>query len=113
MTKGMRVRTDDNVVVISGKDRGKTGRVVRTDPKRHRVFVEGLAMVKRHQRPTTTKESQRGAQTGGIIEREGPIHVSNVMVLDPQDNKPTRLGVRTAEGGQRQRFARRTGNAVD
>jgi large subunit ribosomal protein L24 len=113
MAKGMRIRTDDNVIVISGKDRGKTGKVVRTDPKHHRVFVEGLAMVKRHQRPTSSKEAQKGAQTGGIIEKEGPIHVSNVMLLDPQNNQPTRVGVREGEGGKRARFARRTNNPVD
>jgi large subunit ribosomal protein L24 len=113
MSKGMRIRTDDNVVVTSGKDRGKTGRVVRTDPKRRRVYVEGLSMVKRHQRAGTTKESQKGAQTGGIIEKEGPIHVSNVMLLDPQDSQPTRVGVREGEGGKRQRYARRTNNPID
>ena len=70
-------------------------------------------MVKRHQRPTSSKEAQKGAQTGGIIEKEGPIHVSNVMLLDPQDNQPTRVGVREVEGGKRARFARRTNNPID
>lgn len=113
MAKSMRVRTDDNVVVISGKDKGKSGRVVRTDPKRGYVFVEGLNIVKRHTRPRSTKDTTRGGQVGGIIEQEGPIHVSNVMLLDPQDSQPTRVGVRMGEGGKRQRFARRTGNPVD
>ena len=113
MAKRMRIRTDDNVVVVSGKDRGKTGRVVRTNPKRRQVFVEGLAIVKRHQRPTSSKEAQKGAQTGGIIEKEGPIHVSNVMLLDPQDNQPTKVGVRDGEDGKRARFARRTNNPID
>lgn len=113
MAKAMRIRTDDNVVVTAGKDRGKTGRVVRTDPKRRSVYVEGLSIVKRHQRPTSSKETQRGAQTGGIIEKEGPIHVSNVMLLDPQDNQPTRVGMRVGEGGKRARYARRTNNPID
>lgn len=113
MAKTMRIRSDDNVVVISGKDRGKTGRVVRTDPRRRQVYVEGLSMVKRHQRPTSSKETQKGAQTGGIIEKEGPIHVSNVMLLDPQDSQPTRVGMREGDGGKRQRYSRRTNNPID
>ena len=107
-----RIRTDDQVMVIGGKDRGKTGRVLRTEPANGRVYVEGLNMVKRHQRPRSVKDTQKSAQTGGIIEKEGPIHVSNVMLLDPTDNKPTRVGVRSKDG-KRERFAKRTGNAID
>jgi len=110
--KRMRIRKDDHVVVTSGKDRGKTGRVLRTDPKRRRVFVEGLNIIKRHQRPRSLKDTQRGAEAGGIIEKEGPIDVSNVMLLDPSDNKPTRVGI-TREGGRRTRVARRTGKAIE
>ena len=94
MGKAMRIRKDDTVLVTGGKDSGKTGRVLRTEPTRRRVFVEGLNMVKRHQRPRSVKDTQKGAEAGGIIEKEGPIHVSNVMLLDPTDNKPTRVGVR-------------------
>ncbi len=112
MAKGMKVRKDDTVLVTGGKDRGKTGRVLRTDPSKRRVYVEGLNTVKRHERPRSVKDSQRGAQTGGIIEKEGPIHVSNVMLLDPTDNKPTRVGVRI-KGSGRERYAKRTGNAID
>jgi large subunit ribosomal protein L24 len=112
MAKAMRIRTDDNVIVTSGKDRGKSGRVLRTEPKKRRVYVEGLNMVKRHQRPRSVQDTKK-AQSGGIIEREGPIHVSNVMVLDPRDNTPSRVGVRRAEDGSRQRFARRTNNPID
>ncbi|HSJ18711.1 MAG TPA: 50S ribosomal protein L24 [Solirubrobacterales bacterium] len=108
----MRIRKDDHVVVTSGKDRGKTGRVLRTDPKRRRVFVEGLNIVKRHQRPRSLKDTQRGGEAGGIIEKEGPIDVSNVMLLDPSDNKPTRVGI-TREGGRRTRVARRTGKPIE
>lgn len=110
--KPMRVRSGDVVVVTSGKDRGKSGKVLRTEPKRKRVYVEGLNIVKRHSRPRSVKDAQKG-EAGGIIEQEGPIHVSNVMVVDPQDNKPTRVGVRVTDGGKRQRYAKRTGNALD
>jgi large subunit ribosomal protein L24 len=103
----MKVRRDDQVMVISGKDRGKTGRVLRVDPSRQRVYVEGLNIVKRHQRPRPGS-----TDPGGVIEREGPIHVSNVMLLDPNDNKPTRVGV-VREDGHRFRVARRTGTRID
>jgi large subunit ribosomal protein L24 len=112
MTKRLHIRKDDNVVVIAGKDKGKTGRVLRTEPGRGRVYVEGLNIVKRHQRPRSVKEAQKG-QTGGIIEKEAPIDVSNVMLLDPQDNKPTRVGVQVGDGGDRKRYAKRTGNVLD
>jgi large subunit ribosomal protein L24 len=113
MAKGMRIRTDDQVVVISGKDAGKRGRVVRTDPARRTVYVENLNIVKRHQRPRSVKDTQRGGEAGGIIEKEGPIHVSNVMLVDPKDNKPTRVGVRRTSSGARERFARRSGTTID
>jgi large subunit ribosomal protein L24 len=105
----MRVRKDDDVIVIGGKDRGKRGKVIRTDPKKGFVFIEGLNMIKRHQRPRSVKDAQKGGEVGGIIEKEGPIHVSNVMLLDPKDNKPTRVGVRRDKGGKRERFAKRSG----
>jgi len=111
--KSMRIRAEDQVIVISGKDAGKTGRVVRTDPKRRTVFVEHLNMIKRHQRPRSLKDTQRGGEVGGIIEKEGPIHVSNVMLLDPKDNKPARVGVRRNDAGERERFSKRTGTAID
>jgi len=108
MAKGMRVREGDSVLVISGKEKGKTGRVLRTDPAKSRVYVEGLNMIKRHQRPRSVKDTQKASEVAGIIEKEGPIHSSNVMLLDPSDNKPTRVGVRV-EGGKRVRFGKRTG----
>jgi large subunit ribosomal protein L24 len=111
MAKAMKIRKDDQVVVIGGKDAGKTGRVVRTEPKKQRVFVEHLNMIKRHERPRSVKDSTRGGEVGGIVEKEGPIHVSNVMLLDPKDNKPTRVGVRRDKGGKRERFAKRSGSA--
>jgi large subunit ribosomal protein L24 len=109
MARAMRIRKDDQVVVIGGKDAGKTGRVVRTDPKKEKVFVEHLNMVKRHERPRSVQDATRGGDIGGIVEKEGPIHVSNVMLLDPKDNKPTRIGVRRDKGGKRERFAKRSG----
>jgi large subunit ribosomal protein L24 len=112
MAKGMRVRKDDMVKVIGGKDAGKTGRVVRTDPKRSFVYVEGINMVKRHEKPRPVQDTQRAAQIGGIVDKEGPIHVSNVMLLDPKDNKPTRVGMRFDKGGRRERYAKRTGNSL-
>jgi large subunit ribosomal protein L24 len=112
MAKSMRIRKDDQVTVVGGKDSGKTGRVLRTDPKRGFVYVEGINMIKRHERPRSVKEAQRGGEVGGIVDKEGPIHVSNVMLLDPKDNKPTRVGVRR-EGGTRERYSKRTGEALD
>ena len=101
-----RIKTEDEVIVISGKDRGKRGKVLRVDPGKERVFVEGLNIVKRHQRP------QQGAPQGGVIEREGPIHVSNVMLIDPQDGRPTRVGTEIHDG-KRVRVAKRSGARLD
>jgi large subunit ribosomal protein L24 len=109
---GLKVRKDDMVKVISGKDRGKTGKVLRVDPKRRRVFVEGLNIQKRHQRPRTVRDTQRGGQVGGVIEKEGPIHISNVTLLDPKTGDPTRVGVKR-DGGRRVRIARRSGTEID
>ena len=107
--KSMRIRTDDQVIVTSGKDAGKTGRVVRTDPKRRRVYVEGLNIVKRHQRANPARPN---AQVG-VIEREGPVHISNVALVDPKDNKPTRVGTRRTEDGKRMRVTKRSGTEID
>jgi large subunit ribosomal protein L24 len=104
----LKIRRDDTVVVIGGKDRGKTGKVLRVDPKKQRVFVEGLNIVKRHQRPSALNPNAEA----GVIEREGPIHVSNVALVDPKDNKPTRVGVKR-EDGKRFRVARRSGTQID
>lgn len=103
-----RIRRDDKVIVISGKDKGKTGTVLRVDPDRDRVYVEGLNIVKRHQRPTPGRPDS----VAGVIEREGPIHLSNVALLDPKDGKPTRVGIEIHEG-RRFRVARRSGTRID
>jgi large subunit ribosomal protein L24 len=106
----MKIRRDDEVVVISGKDRGKTGKVMRVDPGKSRVFVEGLNIIKRHTRPSQVPGSANAA--GGVIEREGPIHVSNVMLIDPKDKKRTRVGV-SRENGKRFRVSKRSGTKLD
>jgi large subunit ribosomal protein L24 len=105
----MKVRSDDHVIVISGKDKGKSGKVLRVDARREKVFVEGLNIVKRHQRPNPGRPN---AQVG-VIEKEGPIHVSNVAILDPKDNKPTRVGTRRDENGRRMRVTKRSGTELD
>lgn len=107
-----RIRAEDMVKVIAGKDRGKTGKVLRVDRKADRVYVEGLNMRKRHQRPHPLRDSQRGGEVGGVIESEGPIHASNVMLLDPDSGKPTRVGI-SRENGQRRRVAKRSGKPID
>ena len=113
MASRMKIRKDDMVKVISGKDRGKTGRVLRTDPSRLRVFVEGVNVQKRHQRPRTLQDTQRESQlAGGVIEVEGPLHVSNVQLLDPESGDPTRIGIKR-EGGLRKRIAKRSGTEID
>ena len=104
----LKVRSGDTVQVISGKDAGKKGRVLRVEPKRNRLYVEGLNIVKRHQRPRSLKDTQRGGKVGGVIEKEGPIHVSNVMIVDPKDNKPTRVRIERTGGGERERVTKRT-----
>ena len=100
------------VKVIAGKDRGKTGRVLRVDPGKQRVYVEGLNMQKRHLRPQTLRDVRRQQEVGGIIEKEGPIHLSNVMLLDPESGEATRVGVRREEG-RRVRIAKRSGAEID
>jgi len=109
---GLKIRRDDTVRVIAGKDKGKTGRVLRVDPKHQRVFVEGANIVKRHTRPRTLRDTQRAQEIGGIVEKEGPIHVSNVMLVDPGSGQPTRVGVQR-EGGRRVRVAKRSGKEID
>jgi large subunit ribosomal protein L24 len=104
-----RIRHDDNVIVISGKDKGKTGKVIRVEPEKGRVYVEGLNMIKRHQAPVAGRPNLQV----GVIEREGPIHVSNVAMIDPKDHKPTRVGHTTNEQGKRVRVSRRSGAELD
>ena len=106
----MKIRRDDEVVVISGKDRDKTGKVLRVDPKKSRVYVEGLNIIKRHQRPTQSTDPAKAV--GGVVEKEGPIHISNVMLIDPKTKKPTRVGV-ARENGVRNRVTKASGSKLD
>jgi large subunit ribosomal protein L24 len=107
-----KIRKDDMVMVMAGKSRGKTGKVLRVDPKRERVYVEGLNVQKRHQKPHSVPGTQRAAEVGGVIEKEGPIHISNVMLLDPKSGEPTRVGIKR-ERGRRVRLAKRSGTEID
>jgi len=108
----MRIRRDDTVRVIAGKDRGRTGRVKSVDPKHNRVYVEGVNIVKRHIKPRTLRDTQRAQELGGIVEMEGPIHISNVMLIDPSSGEPTRVGVKR-EDGKRTRMARKSGKEIE
>ncbi len=102
----LKIRKGDRVVVISGKDKGKKGEVLKVMPEENRVIVSGVAMVKRHQRQTATQE-------GGIISKEGPIHISNVALEDPKDGSPTRVGYKFLKDGRKVRFAKRSGEIID
>ncbi|GAA4908029.1 large subunit ribosomal protein L24 [Stackebrandtia albiflava] len=101
----MKIKKNDRVRVVAGKDRGSEGKVIETYPERNRVLVEGVNRITKH---TKIGQSNRGSKTGGIVTQEAPIHVSNVMVLDA-DNQPTRVGYRRDEDGRKVRISRRTG----
>jgi len=109
--RSMKIRSGDHVRVTAGKDRGKSGRVIRVEPAKERLFVEGLNMVKRHVRPKQVAGAQSEAAVGGVIEREGPIHVSNVMLLDAK-GQPTRVRIER-EGARRFRVAKSSGARLD
>lgn len=103
----MRIRRNDLVQIIAGKDKGKTGKVIRVNPGRDTVLVEQCNMVKKHQRPTQQNP------TGGIVDIEAPIHVSNVLLLDGKTNKGTRFKVQTGEDGAKVRVAAKSGTVFD
>ena len=108
----LKIRRDDTVRVIAGKDRGRTGRVKSVDPKKQKVYVEGVNIIKRHIKPRTLRDTQRSQELGGIVEMEGPIHISNVMLIDPSSGEPTRVGV-TREDGKRSRIAKKSGKEIE
>jgi large subunit ribosomal protein L24 len=108
----MKIRRDDTVRIIAGKDKGRTGRVLRVDPRKDKVYVEGANIIKRHTRPRTLRDTQRSQELGGIVEKEGPIHVSNVMLVDMESNEPTRVGI-TRDGGRRRRISKKSGKEID
>ena len=101
-----KIRKGDEVVVISGREKGKTGSVLRVMPKESRVLVQGVNMVKRHMRPSASSP-------GGIDEREASLHISNVALVDPESNKPTRVGFKVLEDNRKVRVARRSGEMID
>ena len=106
MANKFKVRKGDNVIVTSGKDSGKTGEVLRVDTNTSRVLVRGINIVKRHTKPSQTT-------TGGIMEREASIHISNVAHIDPKTNKASKVGYRFLEDGRKVRFARNSGEVID
>ena len=103
-----RIKRDDVVEVISGDDRGLRGKVLAVYPEKQRVLIEGVNLVKKHQRVRQTK----GGQEGGIMEREAPIHISNVMLVDPKTDRPSRIGAQVNADGVKQRVAKRSGTPV-
>ncbi len=105
MTK-LKIKKGDNVVVISGRDKGKTGEVLRVFPTDQRVIVQGVNIARRHTKP-------RMGEPGGIVEKELAIHISNVAHVDPSSGKPTRVGYKILDDGRKVRFARRSGEVID
>lgn len=103
----MHVKKGDTVIVIAGKDKGKKGRVLAAYPKKERVLVEGINLVKKHTRP-----SQVNPQ-GGIVTQEAPIHVSNVSLIDPKTGTATRIGYKVLENGKKVRYAKKSGEVID
>lgn len=101
-----KIKKGDKVVVLAGRDKGRTGEVIQVMPKEERALVRGVNIVKRHQRQTANQE-------GGIISKEGPIHLSNIAIADPKDGKPTRVGFQVLEDGSKARVAKRSGEKID
>ena len=106
MAKKLKIKKGDRVVVITGRDKGKSGEVLRVIPSDDRVIVAGVNMIKRHQRPSQTSP-------GGIIDKEAPIHISNVAHIDPKSKNPTRVGYRIQDDGRKARVAKRSGELID
>ena len=102
----LKIKKGDHVVVITGKDKGKKGEVLKVMPEENRAIVKGVAMVRRHQR-------QSPSQEGGIIATEAPLHISNLALEDPKDGNPTRVGYKFLKDGRKVRFARRSGEVID
>ena len=102
----LKIKKDDNVVVISGRDKGKQGKVLRLFPAEERAVVQGVHIARRHSKPSM-------GDPGGIVEKELKIHISNLAHIDPQSNKPTRVGYKFLDGGRKVRIARRSGEVID
>jgi large subunit ribosomal protein L24 len=101
-----KIKKGDKVVVLAGRDKGRSGEVIQVMPKEERALVRGVNMIKRHQRQTASQE-------GGIIAKEGPIHLSNLGTADPKDGQATRVGFRILDDGRKVRFAKRSGDLID
>lgn len=101
-----KIRKGDKVVILSGKDKGRSGEVIKVNPEEDTAIVRGINMVKRHQRQTQTQEA-------GIISKEAPIHISKLAIADPKDGKPTRVGFRIEKDGKKVRVAKRSGDLID
>jgi large subunit ribosomal protein L24 len=106
MAAKLKIRKGDRVVVIAGKDKGKSGQVLKVIPKDMRAIVQGVNLLRRHQKQTA-------AQEGGIVSKEAPIHLSNLAHRDPTDGKPTRVGYKTLGDGKQVRFAKRSKETID
>jgi large subunit ribosomal protein L24 len=106
MAEKFKIKKGDRVVVITGRDKGKRGEVLQVLRQRDRVLVQGVNLVRRHQRPSQVSP-------GGILEKEAPLHISNVALIDPKSDKPTRVGYRFLDDGRKIRFARRSGEPID
>jgi large subunit ribosomal protein L24 len=107
MATRLKIKKGDRVVVISGRDKGKVGEVIKMFPKEMRAIVQGVHRVKRHTRPTQADPQ------GGIVEKEGAIHLSNIAHVDPKSGKPTRVGFKTLKDGSKVRFAKKSGEVID
>ena len=101
-----KIRKGDKVVILSGKDKGRNGEVIKVNPEENTAIVRGINMVKRHQRQTQTQEA-------GIISKEAPLHISKLAIADPKDGKPTRVGFRIEKDGKKVRVAKRSGDLID
>ncbi len=101
-----KIKKGDKVVVLTGRDKGRTGEIIQVMPKESRALVRGVNLVKRHQRQTMNQE-------GGIIQKEAPVHLSNLALADPKDGKPTRVGFKVLDDGRKVRFAKRSGDLID
>ena len=106
MAKKFKIRKGDKVIVTTGREKGKTGDVLRVLRSEDRVLVQGVNMVRRHQKPSQINP-------GGVMEKEAALHISNVALIDPKTDKPTRVGYRVIEGDRKVRFARRSGEVID
>ncbi len=106
MTIKLKIKKGDKVVVLTGRDKGKTGEVLRVLPTESRLVVQGVHMMKRHTRPSA-------GNAGGILEKEATIHVSNVAHIDPKSKKPTRVGFKVLDDGRKVRYAKRSGEVID